>query len=578
MSSKGNPSRAMKFASNAWRTLSRHRHAAKHKFLAFTLWWFFTPHVMYRLLLAFTALTLLFAATPLHAADDHAGPPKFMERAEQFGTQEQAQNITGIWDKINFRRKQEPILAVASIIFLLAILHTFAAIPITKYAHKVQHDHDEKIIKIAKNHHTLPDEQKMVSFKATLLHFFGEVEAVFGIWVLALLAALLYFVGFTEMKAYIMGVNFTEPMFVFVIMAIASTRPILRFAESCLRFFAKIGKETPAAWWLSILIIAPLIGSLITEPGAMTIAALLLARKFYPLKPSSKFAYATLGLLFVNISIGGVLTNFAAPPVLMVAKKWELTTPYMFQHFGVKAMIAIVASSLLYYFLFRKELKAMATNMDDADHDGIADWNQRETPVPLQVTLVHILFMAWTVLFSHYPPLFMGGFLFFIAFSQATRHHQNPVELRGPILVGFFLGALVIHGGLQGWWLGPIITSLTEWPLYIGATILTGFNDNAAITFLASQVDNLSPALKYSVLAGAVTGGGLTVIANAPNPAGQSILSKFFGDGVSPLKLLLGALIPTLITIVAMKMIPDKEANRQLGESDKPKVETPAAH
>ena len=132
-------------------------------------------------------------------------------------------------------------------------------------------------------------------------------------------------------------------------------------------------------------------------------------------------------------------------------------------------------------------------------------------------------------------------------------------------MVAFFLGALVIHGGLQGWWLGPVITSLTEWPLYIGSTILTGFNDNAAITFLASQVDNLSPALKYSVLAGAVTGGGLTVIANAPNPAGQSILSRFFGDGISPLKLLLGALLPTLITIGAMKLLPGKDALHLFG-------------
>lgn len=533
---------------------------------------------MNRLLPFLAAFALLFSAAPIHAADDHAGPPKFIERAAQFKAQEEAQGITGIWDKISFRAKQEPMLAVASIIFLLAICHTFAAIPITKYAHKVQHDHDEKIKKIARDHHTMPEEQKMVSFKGTILHFFGEVEAVFGIWVIALLAALLYFVGFTEMKSYIMSVNFTEPLFVFVIMAIASTRPILRFAEQCLRFIAKFGKETPAAWWLSILIIAPLLGSLITEPAAMTIAALLLARKFYPLKPSSMFAYATLGLLFVNISIGGVLTNFAAPPVLMVAKKWELTTPYMFLHFGDKAMVAIVVSSLLYYFYFRKELQGMAAKMADKDHDGIPDWYQRDTPIPLQVTLTHILFMAWTVLFSHYPPLFMGGFLFFIAYSKATRHHQNPIDLRGPILVGFFLGALVIHGGLQGWWLAPIITSLGEWPLYLGATILTGFNDNAAITFLASQVDNLSPALKYSVLAGAVTGGGLTVIANAPNPAGQSILSKFFGDGVSPLKLFLAALIPTLVTIVMMKFIPDSEAHRQLNEPKAPKVEAPAAH
>ena len=69
----------------------------------------------------------------------------------------------------------------------------------------------------------------------------------------------------------------------------------------------------------------------------------------------------------------------------------------------------------------------------------------------------------------------------------------------------------------------------------------------AAITYLSTLVPGFTDSLKYAVVAGAVTGGGLTVIANAPNPAGQSILKIFFKNGVSPLGLLLGALIPTFI-------------------------------
>jgi Na+/H+ antiporter NhaD/arsenite permease-like protein len=352
-------------------------------------------------------------------------------------------------------------------------------------------------------------------------------------------------------------VNFTEPLFVVVIMALASTRPVLRFAESCLGFFARFGKETPAAWWLSILIIGPLLGSFITEPGAMTICAMLLARKFYRLRPSPSFSYATLGLLFVNISIGGVLTNFAAPPVLMVATKWDLTTPEMFTHYGFKAIAAILLSSVAYFVVFRQELDRLAQRAGDHDGDGIGDVKSNERPVPLFVTVTHLGFMAWTVLFSHYPPLFIGGFLFFLAFSQATAHHQHAINLRGPILVGFFLGGLVIHGGLQGWWLGPILSSLGEWPLFAGATILTSFNDNAAITYLASQVEGLGGSLKYAVLAGAVAGGGLTVIANAPNPAGQALLSRFFGEGVSPAKLAAGAILPTLVACACLMLVPD---------------------
>ena len=191
--------------------------------------------------------------------------------------------------------------------------------------------------------------------------------------------------------------------------------------------------------------------------------------------------------------------------------------------------------------------------------------------------MVHLFFVAWTVLTLHHPAFFVGGFLFFLAFPIATQHHQYDIKLKSPLLVGFFLAGLVTHGGLQGWWISPVLSALSEIPLFIGATVLTAFNDNAAITFLASQVPAFNPdvvvngvlkskegadlvraqVLEYAVVAGAVTGGGLTVIANAPNPAGQSILSKYFGDGgISPLGLLFGALIPTLIMSVCFIVLP----------------------
>lgn len=503
-----------------------------------------------------TPIFLLLLSLAAGAAETYA-PPAFVTEMAAFPAREEAKGIGGIWDKLAFRAAEQPFLLIATLIFICAILHTFFAVPITKYAHKVQHDHDARIRLGRASQAESSHAENTVSFKGTLLHFLGEVEAIFGIWVLALIGAMFAFYDLTTVKSYFMSVNFTEPMFVVIIMALASTRPILRFAESCLGFFAKFGKQSPAAWWLSIMIVAPLLGSFITEPGAMTIAAMLLAKKFYSLKPSPKFAYGTLGLLFVNISVGGVLTNFAAPPVLMVAQKWGITSKEMLLHYGDKAAVAIVISSLLYYFFFRKELSQLAVRAGDHDGDGKGDLIQKERKVPAFIIITHLAFMAWTVAFAHYPPLFIGGFLFFLAFSQATAHHQHAINLRGPILVGFFLGGLVIHGGLQGWWLAPIISSLGEWPLFIGSTILTSFNDNAAITFLASQVEGLSPQLKYAVLAGAVTGGGLTVIANAPNPAGQALLSRFFGEGVSPVKLFLGALVPTIIVALCMMLFPD---------------------
>ncbi|MDG1357773.1 MAG: putative Na+/H+ antiporter [Akkermansiaceae bacterium] len=530
-----------------------------------------------------TILKLIFIVVSLTApvamaASGHGqSTPEFQERMAKFTSEESANEISGIWDKLSYRADQQPFLLVATLIFVCAIVHTFFAVPITKRAHKVQHDHDANIRRQKNAEGESAKAKDMVSFKATMLHFLGEIEAIFGIWVLALMGAIIGFYDVGTVKSYISGVNFTEPMFVVIIMALASTRPVLRFAENALSFFARFGKETPAAWWLSILIVAPVLGSFITEPGAMTIAAMLLAKKFYKLKPSPMLAYGTLGLLFVNISVGGVLTNFAAPPVLMVAgpDKWDLTTMEMLTHFGGKAVIGILISSLLYFVFFRKELRALSSKLEDHDGDGQGDLSHdHDRPIPLWVTVTHLLFMGWTVFFAHTPALFIGGFLFFLAFRQATEHHQFDIQLRGPILVGFFLAGLVIHGGLQGWWLAPIITSLSELPLFVGSVVLTSFNDNAAITFLASQVDGLGASLKYAVLAGAVCGGGLTVIANAPNPAGQALLSRFFGDGVSPGKLMMGALVPTIIVSIIMLLFPDpnKDAIFDKGEA-KPKVE-----
>lgn len=528
-------------------------------------------------------LNLVFLVTTLASPVVMAGSghgqeiPKFEKRLESFSVEESNSGISGIWDKISYRAGEQPFLVVASIIFLLAIIHTFFAVPITKRAHKVQHDHDAEIRRQMGAAGESATAKDMVSFKATMLHFLGEIEAIFGIWVLALMAAMMGFYDVDTVKSYISRVNFTEPMFVVIIMALASTRPVLRFAENALSFFAKFGKETPSAWWLSILIVAPILGSFITEPGAMTIAAMLLAKKFYKLKPSPKLAYGTLGLLFVNISVGGVLTNFAAPPVLMVAgpDKWNLTSMDMLVHFGGKAVVGILISSMLYFVFFRKELRALAGKLEDHDGDGQGDMShERDRPIPMWITITHLMFMGWTVFFAHTPALFVGGFLFFLAFRQATAHHQFNIQLRGPILVGFFLAGLVIHGGLQGWWLAPVITSLSEIPLFVGSVVLTSFNDNAAITFLASQVDGLSASLKYAVLAGAVCGGGLTVIANAPNPAGQALLNRFFGDGISPGKLMMGALIPTVIVSLVMLFFPDptKDAIFEKGDA-KPNVE-----
>lgn len=465
-------------------------------------------------------------------------------------------DVPGLLDVLRHRIEVEPFNLVATIIFLLAIVHTFLATKFMHLAHVWRDEHAAKVRARGRTEESaaLAGAKEPVSFKAEIMHFLGEVEAIFGIWVVPLLVAMTIYKGWPAAEEYVShGVVFTEPMFVVVIMCIASTRPVLRFAEQGLRMFANLGGGRPAAWWLAILTIGPLLGSFITEPAAMTICALLLARQFYDFNPSVKFRYATLGLLFVNVSVGGTLTHFAAPPVLMVTAKWNWDTPFMLTHFGWKAALGIVVANLIYFAIFRREFAALRRS-DDADEQPL-HWSDRTDPVPAWVTVKHLAFLGWTVFTAHYPALFIGGFLFFLAFTAATEHHQNQLSLKPALLVGFFLGGLVIHGGLQGWWIGPLLGRLGEAPLLLGAMGLTAFNDNAAITYLASLVPDFSDGLKYAVVAGAVAGGGLTVIANAPNPAGQSILSSYFRDGVAPLSLALGALLPTVVMALCFLLL-----------------------
>jgi hypothetical protein len=230
----------------------------------------------------------------------------------------------------------------------------------------------------------------------------------------------------------------------------------------------------------------------------------------------------------------------------------------MLGHFGWRSALAIAASTSIYYLAFRKEFAALAAIRAVPDVEIAAEDSEQGRallPVPGWITATHLAFMAWTVVNAHYPVLFVGGFLFFLGFAKATAAYQSRLDIRTPLLVGFFLGGLVIHGGLQAWWIGPTLSILSVDGLFWGATLLTAFNDNAAITFLATLVPNLGEAFKVAIVEGAVTGGGLTVIANAPNPAGQVLLGRFFDDAVSPARLFVAALIPTLIAAAMFRLI-----------------------
>jgi len=594
-------------------------------------------------ILCFFGMGLLGGVAAL-AAEKPAQDAKTFPRSLDSYNDEDVKSIAAI---LKNRIKQEPFNLFATIIFICAIIHTFLTGKFMAIAHQWEHEHDQKIKK------GLVDKNS-VHHRAELFHFLGEVEAVFGLWAIALVGAIFFFYDWNTLVNYIVyNVNFVEAEFVVVIMVLAATRPILKLSEDIMWKIADLLGGSLIAWWLTILTIGPLLGSLITEPAAMTISALLLARKFYDLEPSTKLKYATLGLLFVNISVGGTLSNFAAPPVLMVAAPWNWDMAFMIVHFGWKSILGIIISNGLYFLFFRQEFKELQHKFAlravedeiqrkylgrkelDAEFQNAAsiveeevgirrvfaqhfdkvvpqikkrladrlsqkhmpsivkegvdqnlvkeafdkrfeevklsrmreflpglldeqdraeyrdpDWDKREDPVPAWVTIAHLGFMGWTIFNAHYPGLFIPGLLFFLGFAQVTSPFQNRIDLKPALLVGFFLGGLVVHGGVQGWWIEPVLGNLSEIPLMMGATLLTAFNDNAAITFLSTLVPNFTDSLKYAVVAGAVAGGGLTVIANAPNPAGLSILKKYFGNEVSPGGIVKYALLPTIVMLL----------------------------
>jgi hypothetical protein len=460
-------------------------------------------------------------------------------------------DVTSMPAKLWGRVQSEPLNLIATLIFALAITHTFLTAQFQKRSRSFEHRLLRLEEKAADPNVTLPEEKRdHLIFWAEFYHFMGEIEAVFGIWLIPLFAAIILFKGWGAMVDYVGHVNVADAVFVVVIMAIAGSLPILQLAETAISQVAKLGRSSPAAWWLSILTIGPILGSFITEPAAMTICALLLRHRFYNLHPSARLKYATLGLLFVNISVGGTLTHFAAPPVVLAASAWKWHMIFMMANFGWKAIIGIIVSNALYWLVFRKEFNRLRQEQHE-----FGDEEDRRR-VPWSITVIHLVFLAWTVLNAHYPILVVLGFLFFLAFVSATRHNQQGIALRPPLLVGFFLASLVIHGGCQSWWIGPVLKELSQWPLMICATVLTAFNDNAAITYLATLVPGFPDASRYAVMSGALTGGGLTVIANAPNPAGQSILASRFGEaGISPLGLLLGAIVPTVILGLAFMLL-----------------------
>lgn len=416
---------------------------------------------------------------------------------------------------------------IATFLFFIALIHCFTVTVFAKLAHRFEKG----------------------SAGEAFFHLLSEVEIVFGFWAFIFLVFWFLIDGSEAVIKHQESLNMTEPLFIFCIMILASTRPIVTLARGAILsltgFIGRLVSVNPRLiQFYCLMLFGPLLGSLITEPAAITLVALLLYRMIDP-KISEKFLYGILALLFVNISVGGGLTHFAAPPILIVAGTWGWGLKDVFINLGEPVLLAVTVNTTLFTYFFKKRIVS-ELNLIEAD----------QYPMPVWVTLSHVLFLVLLVMTAHHPQVFMGLFLIFIGLTTVTKNYQDGLKFKEGLLVAFFLAGLIVFGPFQRWWLEPIITAMSEKALYFAATALTGITDNAALTYLGSQVPTLTEASKWALVSGAISGGGLSILANAPNPAGFSILSTRFPNGaLNALKLFLAALPLTIVVVVSFLLI-----------------------
>ncbi len=241
--------------------------------------------------LLLAVIVLALASADGFAAAPHADSGTFPRSLDSYPDE----SARGLLDVLGSRINAEPFNLIATLIFIAAIIHTFLSSRSMAIANRWEHEHEK-----AKAERRVPRDS--IRLGARALHFLGEVEVVFGLWAVVLVAAIMAFYDWGTAVDYIAyRVNFTEAIFVVVIMTLASTRPILKLTERLMWRVASLLRGSLTAWWFTILTLGPIMGSFITEPAAMTLSALLLADKFYELEPCTRLKYATIGLLFVNV-------------------------------------------------------------------------------------------------------------------------------------------------------------------------------------------------------------------------------------------------------------------------------------
>ena len=414
---------------------------------------------------------------------------------------------------------------LAAVVFGIALLHTFSTKLFERLAHRCR---------------AMPGCSTCSA----------RSRCVFGFWAFVLVAPMAVVGGSAAALAYAESRHYTEPLFVFVVMVVAASRPVLQAVRALVATLARAAPlATPAGHaWLGLALV-PLLGSLDhraggDDPRRADAGAASSSGRSVPKLPK----YVALGVLFVNVSIGGTLTSYAAPPVLMVAATWGWTAPSCSPTSAGRRPSRCSSTP-------PSPRWCCAATCDDARRRAAAGGDAGRPAVPPFIVALHLAVprrggrCSPTIRCLHRPVPAVPGL------CAGLRALPGPAIIREALLVGFFLAGLVVLGGLQQWWLQPLVSA------FAARAVLRRARPDRHHRQRRADLPRLADrravrARRATLVAGAVAGGGLTVIANAPNPAGVALLKPGFSDeAIGAGGLLLGALPGTLVAMAAFMFL-----------------------
>lgn len=416
--------------------------------------------------------------------------------------------------------------------FILSIVHIFM-IPV--FARLYRNYQNKRI--------AFPEDWKRFLWLGEWYRLMSTIELVFLLWSVPLFFWFLYTEGYKGTMAYLNTRNYTFSMFIIVMWLLLGSKPISYAVEHAFAKIANIGRQSPKSWWLTVMFVAPLSTIFLRETGAIIIATTLLAKYFYDLSPSTRFSYATMGLLFSNVSIGGLLTTSSSRSLSMILRTLRWDNYEVMTHFGWKALLAICLSTTVYYYLFRREFHHFPRKIEHIINAG--------RKIPIWIICVHIA-MAFAAMRFRSAPVLMGGVcIFYVFFHRLTVFYQNKIDFWKVCCLGVFFIGMSFVGGLQEWWILKLVKNSSDFGYMWAAYILSIFLDNVLVNLMMHDLPVVTDCYLYLVVAGCMSAGGLTLIANTPNIVSFATLRPFFQKpSFSFWKLFLASLFPSVLALM----------------------------